>query len=445
MLKLVGNISIQTFFITGLLQAKPLFDSLIPITQVEEVQKIVAQREQTDILLAQELSRAYTNNEEIQGIFYDLAKTSASHLNDLIAKENISNRELEKFIKAELQGLSLWDPTHGPTVNQLFNLADQPVIWWDLSKYAALYRLYAAFFEYFSGLKDEAQKIKSEFSLDEPMPVQKLYQLVNFGFSSRYDLITSGESARKLWREKTLRIGNLYTGDPFTKYKKRAKAKKTLPNHLIDYLNLRTPITGIMMAELKDDSTVKKIDTIYCLPQGADISGTTADTLFGIFQAISLLEVKVKLATEPAKSLIADRVQRIYSNLDALILLPVIVLTQEYHHSLLESAMVLSLNSLISYHIGWYSTLLDKRGISTDFERTIEKILSDFDEQVPRGIGFSSKSGVVGYRIPQGVELRHSVLYKQSLLTAETYIKYANLKPGLTEEQVRKLFDEPKE
>ncbi len=84
-------------------------------------------------------------------------------------------------------------------------------------------------------------------------------------------------------------------------------------------------------------STVKKIDNAFGLPLGADISGTTADSIFFIERFARRCGIKY----DPIYQLLA-----------------LATLVAARHHALLEVALTMTLNKIITYSIGFYSTLL---------------------------------------------------------------------------------------
>lgn len=86
----------------------------------------------------------------------------------------------------------------------------------------------------------------------------------------------------------------------------------------------------------KGDSNVLKIDRLFGLIVGADISGTTADTVF----AVEVLGRDIVSA--------------------AYYMLPLATIVYNNHHALLEVALALSLNGVIDYRIGFYTSLLPK-------------------------------------------------------------------------------------
>ena len=83
---------------------------------------------------------------------------------------------------------------------------------------------------------------------------------------------------------------------------------------------------------LKDTSTLGRIDRAFGLVPAADISGTTADTLFFFSK---------------------------FPGIDPLFqILPLATIVAGAHHSLIEVALPLSQNKVIDYEIGLYGTLL---------------------------------------------------------------------------------------
>ncbi len=95
--------------------------------------------------------------------------------------------------------------------------------------------------------------------------------------------------------------------------------------------------------ELKDTSTVGRINRVFGTVPAGDISGTTTDTLFFFRRMTRFLPGGV--------------LDPIYY------LLPAATIVAGAHHSLLEVALALSLNAqtTIDYHIGYYETLMPNR------------------------------------------------------------------------------------
>ncbi len=102
---------------------------------------------------------------------------------------------------------------------------------------------------------------------------------------------------------------------------------------------------GIGPFRLMEGSIIRKIDVAFGLPEGADISGTTADSVFGMSRVMSFARAcEIALPSEvPA---------------DLLHILPLVSMISQGHHTVVESATVLTLNEKIKYAIGFYATLL---------------------------------------------------------------------------------------
>jgi hypothetical protein len=96
---------------------------------------------------------------------------------------------------------------------------------------------------------------------------------------------------------------------------------------------------GQSLFALENSSTIGKIDRVFGLVPAADISGTTADTMFYLTKMFDDYSV----ALDPV-----------------FFMLPLATIVAGAHHSLLEVALPLSLNGKIDYVIGKYSSLLPK-------------------------------------------------------------------------------------
>jgi hypothetical protein len=95
---------------------------------------------------------------------------------------------------------------------------------------------------------------------------------------------------------------------------------------------------GQAIFKLAETSSVARLDRIFGLVEAADISGTTADTIYFLNRFLS----------DPV-----------------FYLLPLATIVAGGHHSLVEVALPLSLNGFIDYHIGYYQSLLPLRPTNT--------------------------------------------------------------------------------
>jgi hypothetical protein len=131
---------------------------------------------------------------------------------------------------------------------------------------------------------------------------------------------------------------------------------------------------GISLYRLMPKSTVRKIDLAFGLPEGADISGTTAD---------SILVVNRVKSFAGAFAALGDSV---FSGVPeyALQLLPLVTMVSHGHHTLVESALTLTYHGYITYAIGFYETLMpgDEHldGMQDQARGAIERVLARANE-----------------------------------------------------------------
>jgi hypothetical protein len=100
-------------------------------------------------------------------------------------------------------------------------------------------------------------------------------------------------------------------------------------------------LRGVSLNTLLPGSTVRAMDRMFGLPEGADISGTTADNLFAFETVMNATKMLKKDQQQPA----------------VLNLLPIAAMVSQYHHTVLECALTLTMNGVINYQIGFYKTL----------------------------------------------------------------------------------------
>jgi hypothetical protein len=133
-------------------------------------------------------------------------------------------------------------------------------------------------------------------------------------------------------------------------------------------LNLKGPATtpGINGKRSLEGSTVLKVDRLFGLLRGADISGSTAE-------GASILE---RWGSDLLHS--------------AYYLLPLATLVYNCHHTVLEVALTLSLNRIVDYHIGFYTTLLPD-GAPPELDEIV-KALNDAESEARHFVVFYENS-----------------------------------------------------
>jgi hypothetical protein len=113
------------------------------------------------------------------------------------------------------------------------------------------------------------------------------------------------------------------------------------------------------------------MDRMFGLPRGADISGTTADSIFALDRTFT---------TEFEET--EQEFENIRDSLPLLQLLPLVTMVYAQHHTLLECAFTLTLNGYIDYSIGYYTTLWPNqiaKGPKTSVQKRIFDILTIFE------------------------------------------------------------------
>lgn len=130
-----------------------------------------------------------------------------------------------------------------------------------------------------------------------------------------------------------------------------ADAKQKLLDLIEDvwlYNRGEDPEPGIVKWKLHPMSALYQLDRMFGLPEGADISGTTADTIFAIEALYGDLIEKIKDA-----GLMED----VLEIRPLIALLPMASMVSRGHHTTLECALTLTLNDYISYAAGYYKSL----------------------------------------------------------------------------------------
>jgi len=110
---------------------------------------------------------------------------------------------------------------------------------------------------------------------------------------------------------------------------------RPVEDHLKPYMRKPDDFSGMQGKRLQGFSNILRIDNLFGLVRACDISGTTADTVF----ALECWGHSANLTS-------------IYY------MLPLGTIVHNMHHSIIEVAADLSLNLIIDYHIGFYTTLI---------------------------------------------------------------------------------------
>jgi len=194
-------------------------------------------------------------------------------------------------------------------------------------------------------------------------------------------------------------------------------------NETMKNLHVGKQTGGVMVWKITDSSTIGKIDRVFGLPYGADISGTTTDNLYFL-------------------SGWAD-----VSKGDPLVMmLPLAAIVGEYHHSLLEVAAAMSLRKVVNYSIGFYSTLLpnlpsDVKPMSQ--RSAIEGLLKTAEEDTRNKhvlLYYGSTSKIAGCYLAEGGDL--GAFKKLATVDIRLWPKFKVFPPYPGEDNVMQLISE---
>jgi hypothetical protein len=180
---------------------------------------------------------------------------------------------------------------------------------------------------------------------------------------------------------------------------------------------------GVMVWKIEDTSTIGKIDKTFGLPFGADISGTTTDNIYFLNGWSDICK-----GGDPI-----------------VMMLPLAAIVGEYHHSLLEVAGAMSLKKVISYSIGFYSTLLPALGGATPMSQrsAIQAMLDQFELDQSNQhflLYYNSQNKPAGCFIALGDELE--AFKRLATIDMRLWPKFNSMGPYPTEDDCMRLFDE---
>lgn len=119
---------------------------------------------------------------------------------------------------------------------------------------------------------------------------------------------------------------------------------------------------GLARFTLDPKSSIRQIDKMFGLKRGADISGTTADTVFGLETLMYSFHAGIHQGKKEQwkDKDVAKWMEDALRIKEILYLLPLATMGAQAHHTILECAFTLSINDYIDYSIGMYTTLIPK-------------------------------------------------------------------------------------
>jgi hypothetical protein len=175
--------------------------------------------------------------------------------------------------------------------------------------------------------------------------------------------------------------------------------------------------SGISPFRLMPHSTVRKIDIAFGLPEGADISGTTSDSII-----VNQLVARFAKATSALPS------PPLPSTSKLLQLLPMVTMISHGHHTLLESALTLTLFGVCEYQIGFYTSLFTGATVDApkyDANNEILKVLKKYENDKRNQHilcwhdGPTGKYAAMHYDTPEDVKK-----YRKFATTGEGFLKF---------------------
>ena len=287
----------------------------MPTTRInsQDLKYFTKQRTAIEIGLASSLYDVY-NSQPIIGSLREIVGMAIENLVGWCGREDV-----KKAMTGE-KGLDVWkgQPQTAEGLTNVWKWKNT----WTASECADLLRLFGTVIDE-SGIGEGEGK--------------ELHRAARVGPDARFKNVATGQDRA---RQPESKLSGMHVVDA-----PHSRAGRDLIKQV--KMNGPSAFYGIGPFRLMPGSIIRKIDVAFGLPEGADISGTTADSVFGMGRVMSFADAcGIALpGTVPA---------------DLLHLLPLVSMIAQGHHTVVESATVLTLNGKISYSIGFYSTLLPR-------------------------------------------------------------------------------------
>ena len=428
---------------------------MIPITKAKVMMNKWG-RQHMDLAVGTRLWELY-EQEQNTGMMQFIRTLVAYGLDEMYRLKGSDSKGMHNFINAECSGLDIWEGFASTSrgnfpaaiVHKCWDLRNKPYRWWDIGKCGGFYRMFGTFFEYFAKEDQSKTKYKYKEIYSEGVDSFKLHTRSNksqpYPFGKWEPFVDKGKVGKDQasYRSKSPRARD---------FVKTPNLPETIKPLIIDKYGGGQ---GITLFTLQQWSTIKKIDALFGLPEGADISGTTCDHIWGIYYCIHLMEQKGarhKPTSVFSKGESPASLDYIHARKPLIILLPLAQMVPQYHHALLETAAALSLNDFIDYKIGFYSSLialnyrtkLDKLGKKVGIEvipwnpvgipiaQTVKRILKDAELTTPQIVcchytDETPANKIVGYQMDLSNSGEVQKFKSFARLGVETYGKFYKL------------------
>lgn len=185
------------------------------------------------------------------------------------------------------------------------------------------------------------------------------------------------------------------------------------------------------------------IAQLYGLPRGATISGTTTDHMFTIFDVLAHLEGRRR------ESGMADLLRLMYKYMPYMVLTPLVQMVSQFHHALLETCAALSLNDLISYHVGYYKTILppeadgvgnhelynDVKRLLDEADGTVTHLYAICDEELEK----AKETDYVAWAVDPRIKEERDAHFEKALLNPTTAKDFEKIPEVFGRPEINKL------
>ena len=349
----------------------------------------------SDVEVANLLWDILSADETIMKDVRTLTNIGSSQISSLCMSDELTVSDVQNFLLAKTKGLEIWQTPELPNYGELLDLASKTDKWWTLERSAAFFRLYFEFHKYFARLymakkipviessvsslqpekKEEGKEDEEENTLALTLSLDEQNSVGSGGggpeLSLRDYFITSyekSENYRKVWLNNSL-------VNPYDKslYKLRRLSPKGLPKSVKKILRYKKN-GALTQYSLEDNSVTAKMNRIYGLPNGSDISGTFINNAW-VIKTLSRPGCGLfgNLNCYTPGGVYEDLEDFKPSHLNYINMLLLTALVGQYHHTFNEVALIFGLKDLAPYQVGRYATIL-KNGDSWGYEYLYRKL-----------------------------------------------------------------------
>lgn len=374
----------------------------------------VKNRQKKDIIFANALWSYLSDEELFREKIFVLGKLASLRLDFFIKQGLFPVERLRVFVTEECRGLEIWADPDQPQMEEISLFSKRASSWWTLERFAAFMRYFFEIQKYFS--KEENQ----------------IRENIGSGYFLKIQGFTDGSKKYRTFKAFDESI------NPFDKHKHKFRAKfHYSPKGELRKLLINHKDGALTKYRLKPESSIGKMNRLFGLPGGADISGTFVNNMWAVKYLVESLEEFNFLTPNNLALSVRDQPETlIWMGFLA-------AMVGQFHHTFNEVAIVLAIKGMISYQAGHYNSIF---ALGSTLESgldlsTLIQLIEEAKVTVRDSFFFEDKFGsICRFQFSQSERVTSELIKRFTTITAKSYSDILRLPGGFLSQHDLKQF-----